>query len=63
MSSSSAPTRPIRERITIAVVVGILAFAVVAIVTDSNLQLPAGIGAAILAWFATAPSGTEESKK
>jgi hypothetical protein len=60
MSSSSAPTRSTGQRLTIALVIGILAFAIVKIATDSNLQLPAGIGAGVLAWLITAPPRTEE---
>jgi hypothetical protein len=62
MSSSSAPTRSTGQRITIALVVGILAFAIVKLATDSNLQLPAGVGAGILAWLITAPPKAEEKK-
>jgi hypothetical protein len=63
MSSSNAPTRSTGQRVTIALVVGILAFAIVKIATDSNLQLPAGVGAAILAWLITAPEEKKEEKQ
>jgi hypothetical protein len=63
MSSSSAPARSTGQRITIALVIGILAFAIVKIATDSNLQLPAGIGAGVLAWLITAPPNTKETEK
>lgn len=51
------------QRATTAVIVGIIAFAAVKLGTDGGLQLPAGIGAGILAWLVTAPPRTEEKKK
>jgi hypothetical protein len=63
MSSSNTPQRSTGQRVTIALVVGILAFAIVKIATDSNLQLPAGVGAGILAWLITAPEEKKEEQK
>ncbi|MBX6750775.1 MAG: hypothetical protein IRY85_14070 [Micromonosporaceae bacterium] len=63
MSSSSAPTRSTGQRVTIALVVGILAFAIVKIATDSHLQLPVGVGAGVLAWLITAPPKEEKANK
>jgi hypothetical protein len=60
-SSSTTGRKPI-QRAGIAIIVGILAFAIVRIMTDSNLQLPAGIGAGILAWLITAPPKDDEKK-
>lgn len=61
--TSSASTRTPFQRATIAVVVGIVAFAAVKLGTDGNLQLPAGIGAGILAWLVTAPPNKDDKKK
>jgi hypothetical protein len=58
-TSSTSGRKPF-ERATIAVIVGIIAFAIVKIATDSNLQLPVGIGAGILAWLITAPPSSKE---
>jgi hypothetical protein len=62
MSSTNTSPRRTRDRVAIAVVIGILTFALVNMTTDTNQGLGAGVVMTIITWLLTEPRKQKSEK-